>query len=200
MRYTIPFVVTVARFLPQTTNVEKLRLRLHGLEKNVTAAEIHLATTVQNFTNVTHAYATTYAVTNSNAEGINSISLDFSRGQATIESDENNFRNLETRAADLKTEAAALKKLAEGGAQPQNITRVETLEQKLWDATDPTKPEFIGNFKLKLSKAESSTESLESAVRQAVRDVLYNRTMLVQMNKALVDILRLETLHDGDLS
>lgn len=175
------------------TQVAALRLQLLAVQKNVSVAEMDAAAVARNTTNATIAFDHNYGNVQRNAARLDSASLLFSTVSATVNNN-NQQGNVTTNLTDaLVVTAGELAAKAAGDAQPQNITRVETLETKLWDATDPTNAHSIDNFKIELIKDEEALMRFRNGTHERVHELLHSTPIARQVKKL---VKSLEKLHE----
>jgi len=188
-----------ARFLaakPAIDDVEAFRLNVREAERNVSKIETDVAAVVANYTNlISDADAGNTTVT-TNYDNVDKLSLHVAESQAGIDLDINSEKKTEEIAAEVLKTSAALKEKAAGGASPQNITRMETLEKKLWEATDAEKPESIDKFKEELRKTEAALAKFEADIHAQVKSLIYgNRTLERQVGKMAKELKKLHSIH-----
>lgn len=188
-----------ARFLaakPVIDDVEAFRLRVREAERNVSKIETAVAAVAANYTGIRTEANARNSTVSGNYASVDRLSLHVAESKAGLDSDVASQKELTAVAAEVLKASAAIKEKAKGGATPQNVTRVETLEKKLWAATDPAEPESIDKFKEKLTETEAALSKLETNMHTEVRSLIYsNRTLERKIGKMARDLRKMHEIH-----
>lgn len=177
--------------------VEALRNRILAAEKNVTHAELDLAALWTNVTDTKKIALTKYAKVGRNYERLNHVNLVGSESDAEMDLDNRGAKEFEEIAKKVLEVSAKVKNQTTNTAQPQNVTEVETLRQKLMDATNGTSPESIDKFKKKIGQAEEALNQFQVDLSQAVHKVMVanNSTLEKSVKKIARQLKRMHDTH-----
>lgn len=188
-----------ARFLaakPAIDDLETFRLNVREAERNVSKIETAFAAVAANYTDIRAKADAGNSTVSGNYENVDRLSLHVAESKAGLDSDVVSGKELTELAGEVLKTSVALKEKAKGGATPQNITRVETLEKKLWEATDPAKAESIDKFKEELTKTEAALSKFETNMHAEVKSLIYgNRTLERQVGKMARDLKKMHEIH-----